>query len=213
MRRGRALFVAAALALAAGAAPAQDPPAGPATAILTLDQDRLFAASAFGRQSLASVEAEAQALQAENRGIEAALEAEERQLTERRAAMAPEEFRAAADAFDEKVKGIRAAQTAKARDLAQQRDLARQRFFEAAAPVLAGLMTERGAVAILDRSAIILSFDRVDITDLAIERVDAVLAGAAGQAAPEAAPDPGGAVPPGEAPAAGPPAGTDQASP
>jgi Skp family chaperone for outer membrane proteins len=202
MPRGRALLLVAAVGLGAGVAAAQDPSAASMTPILTLDQDRLFAASAFGRQSLASVEAEAQALQTENRGIEAALEAEERQLTERRAAMAPEEFRAAADAFDEKVKAIRAAQTAKARDLAQQRDLARQRFFEAAAPVLAALMTERGAAAILDRSAIILSFDRVDITDLAIARVDAVLVGRAGAAASASAADPSGAPPPAGTPPA-----------
>jgi hypothetical protein len=67
-------------------------------------------------------------------------------------------------------------------------------FLQASAPVLAQILQERGAVAILDRSAIILSFDRADVTDLAIARIDAVLAdGAApgdgtGTPAPDATP-------------------------
>jgi Skp family chaperone for outer membrane proteins len=188
-RAGQAARLGACLALIAALMP--DLPAAQEAAsgqmpVLTLDPDRLFSGSLFGRQTLAEVEAEALDLQAENRRIEADLEVEEQRLTDERAGMAPGDFRAAADAFDDKVQGIRAAQTAKARDLALRRDAARQRFLQAAAPVLAAIMTERGAVAIIDRSAIILSFDRADITDLAIARVDQVLAG-------EPAPDPGAA--------------------
>lgn len=176
--------------LDAGMTAAQDAPGGD-VAILTMDPDRLFAESAFGRQTLLMVEGDAQSLQAENRRIEADLEVEERSLTDRRGTMAPEAFRAAADAFDAKVQGIRAAQTAKARELAQQRDMARQQFLQATAPVLAAIMADRGAVAIIDRSAIILSFDRVDITDLAISRVDAVLAGTLTGPAPHGDATPG----------------------
>lgn len=155
---------------------AQDVPVDPPMAVLTLDKDRLFSGSRFGARTIEAVEVQARALQAENRRIEADLEAEEKSLTDRRAGMSPEEFRTEADAFDVKVKGIRAAQEAKARDLAAQRDAARQVFLQASAPVLAQILQERGAVAILDRSAIILSFDRADVTDLAIARIDAVLA-------------------------------------
>ena len=159
--------------------------------VLTLDQDRVFSASRFGRQSLEAVDAQARALQAENRRIESDLESEEKSLTERRPGMTPADFQAEAEAFDLKVKDIRLAQETKARDLAAQRDAARQRFMQTAAPVLARIMQERGAVAILDRSAIILSFDRADVTDVAIERIDAVLMEAeAPDAAAGPAPDP-----------------------
>jgi Skp family chaperone for outer membrane proteins len=144
-------------------------------AVLTLDQDRLFSGSRFGAKSIEALEVQARALQAENRRIESDLETEEKSLTERRSAMTPEDFRAEAEAFDAKVKGIRKAQEAKARDLAAQRDAARQRFLTASAPVLAQILQERGAVAILDRSAIVLSFDRADVTDVAIARIDAIL--------------------------------------
>ncbi|MFN6978121.1 MAG: OmpH family outer membrane protein, partial [Gemmobacter sp.] len=62
-----------------------------------------------------------------------------------------------------------------ARDLARRREAERQRFFEAALPVLGQLARDAGAVAILTDQAIVLSFDRIDITDAAIARLDAVL--------------------------------------
>jgi Skp family chaperone for outer membrane proteins len=204
----RALVTAALLASTlAGTCPpqarAQETPTGPAMAVLTLDQDRLFSGSRFGAKSIEALEVQARALQAENRQIESDLEIEEKALTERRAALTPEQFRTEAEAFDVKVKGIRTAQEAKARDLAAQRDAARQRFLQASAPVLAQIMQERGAVAILDRSAIVLSFDRADVTDLAIGRVDAILldAAAAPSDPPSTAPAP---EPPDVAPAAPP---------
>jgi len=180
---------------------AQEVSPGAAMAVLTLDQDRLFTGSRFGAKSIEALEVQARALQAENRRIESDLEIEEKALTERRAGLTPEAFRAEAEAFDTKVKGIRAAQETKARDLAGQRDTARQRFLQAQAPVLAQIMQERGAVAILDRSAIVLSFDRADVTDLAIARVDAVLMDDAPPETPDplAAPDP--PVPPETSPA------------
>ncbi len=127
-------------------------------------------------------------LQAENRKLEADLEAEEKALTERRATLPPEEFRLLADAFDAKVKGIRAARDAKANDLTAQREAARKTFIETAVPVLAAILRERGAAAIIDRSAVVLSFDRIDITDLAIARVDAQLAPEGASVAPRPRP-------------------------
>jgi Skp family chaperone for outer membrane proteins len=171
---------------------AQEAAAVPSMPVLTLDQERLFSGSRFGAQAIEALEVQARALQAENRQIENDLEVEEKALTERRATLTSEEFRTEADTFDAKVKGIRTAQEAKARDLAAQREAARQRFLQASAPVLAQIMQERGAVAILDRSAIVLSFDRADVTDLAIGRVDAILLDGAA-AGPT---DPSAAVPP-----------------
>jgi Skp family chaperone for outer membrane proteins len=160
--------------------------------VLTVDQARLFRDSRYGQKIIADIQAELSALEAENRRLESALETEEQQLTGRRATLPAEEFRALADAFDAKVRDIRAARDAKEREVLVRRDAAQKTFLETAIPILAGMMTELGAVAILDRSAIILSFGPIDITDRAIERIDATL-------------DPADAVPP--------PAPTDTPSP
>lgn len=147
-------------------------PPGPA-AVLVLRQDDLFEASAFGRAAAARQEAAGRALVVENRQIEAALEAEERDLTARRPTLPHDEFRRLADAFDAKVESIRNAQDAKGRAIARLREEDRARFIQAAVPVLAEIMEEYGASVILDQAVVVLSFDRVDITDLAVARIDA----------------------------------------
>lgn len=147
----------------------------PQSPILTISSERLFAESVFGKRVAQEIEAEGQLLAAENRRIEAELTAEEKALTERRPGMSPEEFRALADAFDEKVQTIRKTQDAKARRLNQQRDEARAAFFDAARPVLAEVMREAGAGVILERASVFLSANATDVTDLAIGRMDAAL--------------------------------------
>jgi Skp family chaperone for outer membrane proteins len=143
--------------------------------IVAIDQQRLFTDSAFGTASLTALEAASRALQSEIRQIESDLEIEERLLTERRATLPPAEFAPLASAFDDKVEGIRAAWGIKDRDLKRQRDLDQQRFFDEAVPILAEMMQEMGAVMLVDRSTIILSLDRADITQAAIDRIDARL--------------------------------------
>ena len=161
----------------AGPAPQEVAPAAqiPAAQILTLDKERLFSGSAFGQAITGAVEMEVAALTAENRRIDAALEAEERDLTARRPGMTPAEFRILADAFDEKVTALRAAQDAKSKALTRMRDDGRKRFFAAAVPILAALMRDMGALAILSNEAVILSFDRIDMTDAATARLNAAL--------------------------------------
>lgn len=147
----------------------------PQTAILTIEADRLFADSAFGRRVAREIEAESAVLAAENRRIEAELSAEEKQLTARRSEMEPDAFRALADAFDQKVQSNRRTQDAKTRALSQQTDNARVEFYRAARPILEALMREAGAGVILERSSVFLSANATDITDLAITRIDAAI--------------------------------------
>lgn len=148
---------------------------GPTSAILTLDQDQLFAESAFGKASLDRERAATLALDVENKQIEAALIAEEQDLTTRRATLPADEFAALATAFDVKVERIRSEQDAKFRALSQTREEDRKAFLRAIVPVLGELMGEKGAVAILEKSTVILSLTAIDVTDEAIARVDAVL--------------------------------------
>ena len=188
---------------AAQAVPAADIGAGSLVAgsqIITLDQDRLYEDSLFGR-ALEKASADAvTALVAENHKIEADLTTEEKALTDQRALLSPEAFKPLAEAFDAKVEGLRAAQEAKSKALQDNRDAGRKRFFNAALPVLAGLMRERGALAILNKNAVVLSFDSIDATDAAIAAIDAKLGdGSATISAPAPAPAP--ALDPSAAPA------------
>jgi Skp family chaperone for outer membrane proteins len=147
----------------------------PQSAILTVSSDRLFTNSAFGQRVAREIEAESAVLAAENRRIEAELTAEEKVLADRRPDMEPDAFRLLADAFDAKVQDFRRTQDAKARDLAQERDANRLTFLGAARPVLEDLLRESGAGVILERSSVFLSSNATDITDIAIERINATL--------------------------------------
>ncbi|MEX5728902.1 Skp family chaperone for outer membrane proteins [Rhodovulum iodosum] len=179
------LFLAVAL-LPAPAALAQQGAQAVASPILTVDQERLFTGSAYGRALLDEINRESTALAAENREIEAKLVEEERDLTEKRAEMAPDAFRDLAEAFDSKVVTIRREQDEKARALSQKRDAAQQRFYREIAPILTEIVRERRAVAVLETRAVVLSADQIDITDAAIARIDTRLAPEAEKEAPAA---------------------------
>lgn len=140
--------------------------------VLTIDSERLFRESAFGERVTREIEAQSEQLAAENREIEAALEAEERDLTEKRAQMEPAKFRVLADAFDEKVQRTRAEQAAKNRTLNEVLDLERDRFLSAAAPVLEQLMRNSDAAVILERRRVFVSSSAIEVTDQAISLLD-----------------------------------------
>jgi Skp family chaperone for outer membrane proteins len=141
--------------------------------ILTVSPERLYTESDFGKRITREIEEEGASIAAENRQIEAELTAEERELTDLRDTLDPTDFRARANAFDEKVQERRREQDEKARTLGQRSEEARRALLLAAQPILSQLMLESGAVAILDRRAVLLSADAVDITEKAIIRVNA----------------------------------------
>jgi Skp family chaperone for outer membrane proteins len=142
-------------------------------AVLTIDSDRLFDESALGRQIIEEMEALGAALAAENRRIEADLGREERELTALRPTMDPAEFRKLADDFDARVEETRRAQDAKSRDLNATLEERRVEFLNAAAPVLEELMRDTGASVVLELRSVFISSTAVDITQTAIERLDA----------------------------------------
>ena len=183
--RGAACVIAA-LFCCATAPAAQTAP--PQSSVLTVDAENLFGASAFGQRVARELEAESAALEAENRRIEAELQAEEQSLTEERARSTPEAFRARADAFDAKVTRTRAEQNAKARALQASADQARRRFFSVAGTVLEEVMREAGASVILDARTVLVAVRAVDVTQIAVQRIDTAIGDGADMPAPETSP-------------------------
>ncbi|WP_159454025.1 OmpH family outer membrane protein [Roseovarius albus] len=140
--------------------------------LLVLDTDRLFTETMFGKMMTTEYQAAREKLSAQNRQIEAELEAEEKLLTELREETAPVEFKALADAFDVKVQNLRRASDKQVRDLERSRDLAPVAFMRTVEPILVELMVETGGTVILDKRSVLLRRDVVDITDMAIARID-----------------------------------------
>ncbi|MCC5986469.1 MAG: OmpH family outer membrane protein [Pararhodobacter sp.] len=191
--RLRLVFLAGALAIAAsalgraggggfvgGGGVAAGPPAlavpAPAQAqslpVRLLDEDRLLRESELGRLVLERVRAAEQALEEENRRIADQLAAEEQELTDARAELSPEEFRARADAFDLRVEEIRAERAQRNEELTRFSEGEVQRFFDVAFPVVVDLMNDEGVVAILQPEAVIVALEAFDITGEAVARLD-----------------------------------------
>ncbi|NND17788.1 MAG: OmpH family outer membrane protein [Silicimonas sp.] len=141
--------------------------------ILVIDQDRLFSETQLGTEALRALEARERTLATENQTIETELIERERELTELRPTMTPDEFRGLADEFDTRVETIREEQDEKARELTRAREDARQDFFQNVAGIISEIVREKGAVAVIDRRAVFLSANSIDITDEAIRRVNA----------------------------------------
>ena len=144
----------------------------PQADVLTLSSERLFSESEFGQRILRQIESEGTLLAEENERIVAELSKEEKDLTEKRAELPPEEFRPLAEAFDNKVQSHREGQRAKLDALARQSEEARQTFFVLVQPILIDMLRESGASVVIERSNVFLSSDRTDVTDAVISRIN-----------------------------------------
>ena len=169
---GAPVVAPAQTAAAPATAPAQSVGALP---FRVLDQERLLRESRMGQQILAGIDAERQALEAENQTLFDQLSAEERALTDARPGLTPEEFRARADAFNTRVETIRSERAQRSQELAQHQQAAEQRFFDAVLPILAQFMSEEGVAALLRPEALLVRTDAMDITDEMIARLDATV--------------------------------------
>ncbi|SHM23388.1 periplasmic chaperone for outer membrane proteins Skp [Roseovarius litoreus] len=140
--------------------------------VLVVNPDLLFAETRLGQRMTDELQTERDALIALNRDLEQQLESEEKALTELRAETSPEEFRRMADSFDQKVQQIREDSERRVRDLERSRSQAPVTFMRIVEPILIEIMRDADAAVILDSRATLLSVDAVDITALAISRVD-----------------------------------------
>jgi len=140
--------------------------------ILVVDPDRLFSETRFGQRLNSEYLAQREVIIARNRKIEAELEAEEQALTAMRAEKTPEEFKLLADAFDTRVQTIRRDSDRTVRDLELSRERAPVIFMRTVEPVLGKLMQDAGGVVVLDVRSVLLRTNVIDITDVAIFRID-----------------------------------------
>ena len=140
--------------------------------IYVLNQEALFSQSAFGQRVVVEIDSRTQTIMSENQQLASDLEAEELALTDQRADLPVDEFRALADAFDKKVEEIRTAQAGKNVELNQWAEDEQKRFFALASPIIVKLAEELGAVAVIDNRSVIISADHINLTARAIERVN-----------------------------------------
>ena len=168
-----AMVVAGALILAAQAAVAAPPPTGtPAPKILVIDRAAILRGSFVGQNIMKQVQALTVTAEGGLKGRETALRSEGQALQQQLAILSPSVKAAKIKAFEVK-------QTALQQDVQKQQGLiqggvlkARQQVEQALGPILQAIMSERGANLLLDRNAVVLGTVDVDITSVAITRLN-----------------------------------------
>ncbi|MEL6915001.1 MAG: OmpH family outer membrane protein [Pseudomonadota bacterium] len=141
--------------------------------VLTIESARLFPETELGRSILAEIAEEQRVFGLENQELADAFRAEELELTERRATLPREEFAALAQDFDDRVQAAREERDAREAEIEATAELRRRSFSQAVRPILNQIMREAGAAVLIEAESVLLRADAVDITDIAIARIDA----------------------------------------
>ncbi|WP_017997850.1 OmpH family outer membrane protein [Paracoccus sp. N5] len=140
--------------------------------VMTLDQEALYAGTKWGQRVKAELERRGQEIAAENERLANQFSAEEQSLTLLRQTMPADEFRKQAEEFDKRAVEVRRQREAAAEELNKRAADEYYAFSRAMLPVLAALMRERGAVAVLDKRAILVAAQSIDVTEALIQRID-----------------------------------------
>jgi outer membrane protein len=168
------------LAAGTGAAAAQPKPGGapPANAavpnprIVVIDRSAILGASRVAQDIIRQVNGYRQSAESQFRAEGQGLEKEGRALQQQVAILAP-------DVKGKKIRDFQAKQAGFQRKVEARQGLiqggvfkARQQVEQALGPILQGIMQERGANLMLDRSAVVFGTGNFDITGLAIQRLN-----------------------------------------
>lgn len=172
----RTIAMAALLALAPGQVFAANPPppsAGtPNPKILVIDRAAILRGSVVGQNIMKQVQTLTTSAENMLKGQDAALRQEGATLQQQLAILSPS-VKAA------KIKAFQAKQAALQQNVQTQQGLiqggvlkARQQVEQALGPILQAIMIERGANLLLDRNAVVLGTVDVDVTKVAIARLN-----------------------------------------
>lgn len=173
-RMARTMIVAAGVLIAPQLAHAAAPaPTGtPNPKILVIDRAAILRGSVVGQNIMKQVQSLTAAAEKMLKGQDAALRQEGATLQQQIAILSPS-VKAA------KIKAFQAKQAALQQNVQTQQGLiqggvlkARQQVEQALGPILQAIMTERGANLLLDRNAVVLGTVDVDITGVAIARLN-----------------------------------------
>jgi len=167
-----ALLAAPQFSLAAPAAPPAKPVGTPNPKILVIDRAAILRGSVVGQNIMKQVQSLTAAAENMLKGQDVALRKEGADLQQQLAILS-------ASVKAAKIKAFQAKQAALQQNVQTQQGLiqggvlkARQQVEQALGPILQAIMAERGANLLLDRNAVVLGTVDVDVTGVAIARLN-----------------------------------------
>lgn len=153
-------------------APSGPPNANGPTKVLVIDRQAILVASKVGQDIVRQVNGYRQSAEQEFRAEGESLQKEGQALRQQVAILAP-------DVKNKKIRDFQSKQTAFERKVEARQGLiqggvyqARKQVEAALGPILQGIMQERGANLLIDRAAVVLGANSMDITALAVQRLD-----------------------------------------
>jgi len=175
---GFAIVVALSLSASAPAVAQNHPAPGPAPQgvpvpkILVIDRQALLRASKVGQDIARQVQGMTKAAEAELRGEGEGLRREEQALQQQIAILAPDVKAQKVHAFQAKQAAFQQKVQDKQNQIKYGVMLAQRQVEQAAGPIVQGIMQERGANLLVDRQAIVIGAPGLDVTAVAIQRLD-----------------------------------------
>lgn len=167
-----AFLLALSLQEAAIAAPPPPPGGAPTARILMVDLRRVMAASKVGQNIQQQVDQLKQQAQNDLKSEENALRAEKTQLDQQSAILAPDVRARKAKDFEARVAAFQKKLQSRGAMIQGGVMKAQQQVETALGPILQGVMQERGATVLLDRSAILIGPNSIDVTPVVVQRLD-----------------------------------------
>jgi Skp family chaperone for outer membrane proteins len=168
-----ATILAGFTSLPALAAPPAPPPALPAPKILVINRGQILQMSKVGQDIGRQVQALANQAKADMAAQSRALQAEGAALQQQVAILAPDAKQKKIDAFQAKEQSLQGQAQRKEAQIQGGLDAAQRTVAGVLEPILSGLMQQRGANMILDKSAVVFANNSAfDVTQAAIDQLN-----------------------------------------
>tara|TARA_B100001173_G_scaffold251966_1_gene223000 strand:- start:7 stop:546 length:540 start_codon:yes stop_codon:yes gene_type:complete len=143
--------------------------------VLVIDVNKLVGLSDIGRTVQVQYEQAKSALDNEFEGLKTELIAEELRLSEIRKTTNVAEFRQLARDFDQRTTEVRDSYIERKNNIENVLNVNRRKIFEASVPYLKQILNQNNATVLIRKDQTVLSANGVDITDLAINTINANL--------------------------------------
>lgn len=166
------ILVMAVLVMSQGAVLAADAPAAPASPLAVIDLSRVIDASAVGKDLQAKFKAKKDSLQKEASGYEKDLQTKEQTLLADRKSLDDKAFAEKKKSFEMDLKKKREVILQKNMDLEKAKNIALKNIQDNVARICAKLAEEKKIQAVLDRTAVVIAQESLDITGDVIKKLD-----------------------------------------
>ena len=151
------------------------PGGGAIPRLIVIDRNFILQRSSAGQEMLAQAQALSKQAETEFKAQEAALTTEAGQLQQQLAILAPDVRDQKEKDFTTKQQAFQARVTQRQAEIQAGFNKTARQLEVALEPILKAIMTERGANMVLDRTSVILSSVDIDVTPVAVQRLDKAL--------------------------------------